>query len=159
MMMNRHFLTLSTPDLLSLAIGVEISNAKRYREWADRFRPFNGAVSNLFDEMADHSDRHGDELRSSQGEQFGEVSRAADSREIDAHSENASGVGDHFFVISNGMAHRILTSALHTLSKARYFYKTLLVTTRNALLRKTYEPRTVPDRGHIEQLNRFLERY
>jgi rubrerythrin len=158
-MMNRHFLTLSTPELLSLAIGVEVSNARRYREWADRFRPFNGAVSTLFDDMAEDSDRHGVELRSTQGEQFGVTSSPADSREISAHSENATGVGEHFFVISNCMAHLILTSALHTLSKARYFYKTLLVTTKNALLRRAYEPRTVPDRGRIEQLNRFLERY
>lgn len=157
--MTRHFLTLSSSELLSLAIEVEASNAHRYREWADRFRPFNDSVSVLLDDMAIQSDKHGDDLRSSHGEQFDDPVRSADPREIAAHGENAVGAGEHFFVIDNGMAHSILTSAIHTLSKVRSFYKTIFMTTKSAALRKVYESRTSPDRGYVGRLNEFLQRF
>jgi hypothetical protein len=158
-LMKRHFLTLTSPELLSLAIGVEASNVWRYREWADRFRPYNEAVSVLFDDMADHSEQHGDGLRASYGGKFDDPAEPVNSREVDAHTENAMGVGEHFFVIDMAMARSILTSAVHTLSKLRYFYKTIFVTTKNAILREIYEPRTLFDSGHMGRLNQFLQQY
>ncbi|HSA59603.1 MAG TPA: hypothetical protein VLJ37_07960 [bacterium] len=114
-------------------------------------------MSALFDDMAVQSDRHGVDLRTSHAERFGHLVRWADSLEISAHTENAVGVGEHFFVVDKAMASRILTSALHSLSKARYFYKTILVTTKSPALRNVYEPRTLPDSGHVGRLNYFLE--
>ncbi len=157
--MTKYFLTLCPSGLLGLAIGVEASNAWRYREWADRFRPFNVGVSALFDEMADDDDKHGDDLRTLHGGQFGSLIGLADSGEIDTHTEDAKDVEDHFFVIDNAMAHSILMAAFHTLSKARHLYQTLRIRTKSTVLRKVYEPRTLSDGGHVRRLKMFLQQF
>lgn len=157
--MTKHFLTLNGQGLLDLAIGIEDSNVHRYREWADRFRPFNEGVSLLFEEIADEGEKNSDDLCTLHGEQYDARIKAADPHEIDTYTENAKDVEDHFFVIDNTMARSILTAALHTTSKVRYVYKRLLKRTIGAALDTAYESRSMTDDGHIRRLKKFLRQF
>lgn len=155
--MKKHFLTLSSSDFFDLVIGVESANARCYGEWADRFRPFNGAVSDLFDDMADRSDRYGKDLSFSQDHMADtDKSSPADS---DSRAENVIEAREHFFVVDKAMARCILRAAVNSLSKLRYFYKSILVMTRDVLLRQTCEARAPMHLGDIGKLNRFLDQY
>ncbi len=154
--MTKYFTTLSPSGLLGLLIGIEASNAFRYREWADRFRPFNEKVSALFDEMADCDDAHYDDLFALYTEQFGSLIASDNSQEIDKHTQDAKDVEAHFFVVDNTMAKNILTAALHTLAKARHIYQAILSRSQSTVLRKAYKPHTISDSGHTRRLKDYL---
>jgi hypothetical protein len=60
--------------------------------------------------------------------------------------------GEHFFVVDKAMARCILSAAINSLSKLRYFYKSILVMTGNVVLRQACEPRALVEMGYSGRL-------
>lgn len=56
--MTRPFETLSSQELLALAIEVERANARRFRTFADAFRGYDDRVVEKFEELAGEEDAH-----------------------------------------------------------------------------------------------------
>lgn len=54
----KRFVALTPQQIPALAIAIEDDNVKKYTEWANRFRPFDKAVSGLLDELAKDEIRH-----------------------------------------------------------------------------------------------------
>lgn len=152
------FEALNPREVLSLAIAIEARNAEQYKEWADRFEPFDFETSIILENLADEEKRHEKELKDLFSRQFGTAPVKIDPDEAGQRIEKPSFPDEHFFVVDCGMAGRILQAALRTELKARTFYERLSERTKDPPLLKVYGALAVFEEDHVQALQNRLTR-
>lgn len=154
------FAELSPQEVVAFAIGVEQANARRYRDWSIRFRPFDAEASALLEELAAEERDHERRLVELYREQFGEFSESLDPRTVDASLELRSAPAEqHFFVVDAAMARRILAHALDAEIGARRFYESALERAEEEAHRQLFEWLARFEDQHVWSLQARLEFY
>lgn len=148
---------LSPREILSLAIVVEETNAKQYADWADRFRPYDHAITVLLDDLTSEEEAHRDQLTDLYLSCFGDHVLSMDPAAFNMTFESVSLPDDHFFIVDGKAARTILESALQAEERMQHFYQGVLDQTPDILLRVVYEGLIHYEDTHIEKIKMRLQ--
>ena len=143
------FSELSPREVLALAIAVETRNRDYYKEFAVRLSTYDTAAQALLEELAEEEEAHRSYLVKRYFEQFGDSVIRIEPDEVSAELELRELPGEHFFVIDENMARRILEAALDNENRALQFYQCVLAATRDQKLKLIYEPLAQFEAEHV----------
>ena len=147
----------SPEQILSTAIAIEQANAKRYGEWAERFRAYDPSAAALMEELMKEELKHEEQLKQMYKECFGSFNKPVDSSSLQPNIEDLESIEDHFFVINENMEKVILKAALKVELHAREFYKDALNQTTYQALRSVYEPLAAFEEEHVNIIQNRLK--
>jgi len=155
---NRSFRSLEPAEVLSLAINVEIRNAKRYQTFSILFAGYDDPVSALFEEMAQEEMQHQGILEKLYRERFGAQSITVTESDIDEVVEAVDVEDAEHFIFDDMTRRRVLDAALRAENGAQKFYEGLLPDTRDAGLHQLYAQLAGFEEDHVAAIHQALER-
>jgi len=155
----KKFIDLKSNEVLALAIKIEDNNANQYAEWADRFRPFNDEVSRLLDKLSQEEILHKSKLEHLFYRKFRYDPSQVRIPVISDAIEKPELPTEHFFVVSDDMAKKILLAAFTTEIEARRFYERALSQTTDLSLTEVYHILSDYEDEHVRKLEYQILEY
>ena len=153
----KNFTNLSPDEVLAMAIGVEGTNAARYAIWADRFRPYNEDVSELFDELAEEEKLYQKKLMDIFTERYGNKKVVVDPERISKVVKDSNLDLEHFFVLDEKMEKGLLLEAMKAEFETFVFFKQALLSTKDPRLLELYNKLADFEEQHVNELKSSIE--
>jgi len=153
----KSFTKLAPDEVLAIAIGVEGTNAARYAIWADRIRPYNEDVSELFDELAEEEKLYQKKLTDMFTERYGKKKVLVDPDRISKVVKDSNLDLEHFFVLDEKMEKGILLEAMKAEFETFVFFKQALLSTKDPRLMELYNKLADFEKQHVDELNSSIE--
>lgn len=153
----KSYVELTPDEVLSMAIGVEGTNATRYSIWADRLRNHNPEVAALFDELAEEEKLYQRRLTDIFVERYGDKKVDVDPDRIKKVIRDSNLDLDHFLVVDDKSSKKILLEALKAEFETFVFFKQALLSTKDTRLMKIYDMIANFEEQHVEELKSSLD--
>lgn len=128
-----------TKNALALAIAIERHNARRFKEWSNRFRTYDKHTSEFLQALVTEESEHEQELVSWFQHLFNAPPPPTSlPTELSAYLAGLDSLTDHFFIVDTGTAQTLLEFALTIERYTRNFYSNLLAQTDDLQLQSLY---------------------
>lgn len=138
-MTPRRFDTLSSAEVMALAIHIERCNARRLRAFADVYREYDQTLTARFEELATDEQEHEAFLAAQFHKRFGEVIPVVEEADVDGVIESFDLDDGEHLVFDSLPPARAYELVLRAEQAAEQFYQRAAAQSKDAELRALYE--------------------
>lgn len=150
--MARKFSDLNAEEVLRVAIGVEIANGDRLRNFAEMFSDRAPAAAGTFQEMANEEDQHRAALVARYAEIYQRLSDPLPETEISDVLEAHDLQDAEHFIFDDMDVRAALESVLAAELAAQDFYRRAIPTATSDMLRALYEELAGGEEEHVRRV-------
>lgn len=155
--MKRSFESLSSIEVLALAVHVERANAGRFRAFADVFRGYDATVTSRFEELAAEEQQHEARLVAVLERRVGSPIPIVEEAEVEGVIESVDMDDPEHLIFDSMKPKRVYELALMAERGARDFYRRAAAASQDAELVALYSELAEMERDHEAWLESRLK--
>ena len=152
-MAPRRFETLSSPEVMALAIHIERSNTRRLRAFADVFREYDPTLTARFEELAAEEEEHEALLAEQFHKRFGGVIPVVAEADVAGVIESFDLDDGEHLIFDSLPPERAYELVFHAEQAAERFYRRAAAQSQDADLRVLYEELARMEAGHATRVD------
>lgn len=146
--MTRAFGSLSTAEVLALAVHIERANADRFRAFADVFQGYDDTVSARFEEQAREEEEHEALLRARFRDTFGENVPALHEEDVEGVIESVDIDDAEHLIFDSLQQEHVYELAEQAEQRAQQFYERATACAQDPGLAALYRELAEMESGH-----------